>query len=114
MNRFADVLIASAVLVLTLPLLFVVSLAIKWDSAGPVLEREVCVGCRGRRFQVLRFRTTVHAPDDPRSAWSRREVTTFGVFLRYTRIDHLPQLLNVLRGDMSLVDVDGRSPSFLE
>jgi lipopolysaccharide/colanic/teichoic acid biosynthesis glycosyltransferase len=114
MSRLADVLLASVMLVLTFPLLFIVSLAIKWGSTGPVLERELCVGCRGRRFQLLRFRTTVHVPHDPRSAWSRREITTIGVFLRYTRIDHLPQLLNVLRGDMSLVDMDGRSPSFLE
>lgn len=91
MSRLADVLIASVMLLLAFPLLIIVSLAIKWDSAGPVLERELCVGCRGRPFQLLRFRTTVHVPDAPRSAWSRREVTTVGVFLRYTRIDHLPQ-----------------------
>src|SRR5262249_38313785 len=113
MSRPADVVIASVLLVLAFPLLLIVSLAIKWDSTGPVLERELCIGCRGRRFKLLHFRMTVHSPDDPRPAWPQQQLSCVGEFLRYTRIEHVPQLFNVLRGDISLIDVDGRSPSFL-
>jgi lipopolysaccharide/colanic/teichoic acid biosynthesis glycosyltransferase len=62
MSRLADVLIASVVLVLTFPLLIIVSLAIKWGIAGPVFERDLYAGCRDRRFQLLQFRTTYTYP----------------------------------------------------
>ena len=110
MSRFADVVIAALLLLITLPLLILVALAIRWDSPGPILVRHSCVGS-GRRFQILEFRTVAHGPDH-RSASDVR-ITRVGGFLRYTRIDTLPQLINVLRGEMSLLDRNARSPSFL-
>jgi lipopolysaccharide/colanic/teichoic acid biosynthesis glycosyltransferase len=62
---------------------------------------------------LLKFRTMALDPDHTASAWARKS-TRIGEFLRYTRIDSLPQLVNVLRGEMSLIDPDGSSPSFLE
>jgi lipopolysaccharide/colanic/teichoic acid biosynthesis glycosyltransferase len=65
-----------------------------------------------RRFQMLKFRTIMHDPEYTMPVWAK--MTRVGQFLRYTRIEALPQLINILRGEMSLIDRDGSSPSFLE
>jgi len=113
MSRLADAAIAGMLLGLTFPLMIIVAVAIRVDSPGAVFEREPRIGRAGRRFHVLRFRMTGRSAA-PRPGWAvKPELTRVGAFLRYTRIDSLPQLLNVLAGEMSIVDLDGRSPSFL-
>ena len=106
-------MIACLLLAITSPLMLIVTLAIKQESAGPVLGRQSCIGCSGRRFQMLKFRTTTHDPGHAKPTWAR-QTTRVGEFLRYTRIEDLPQLINVLRGEMSIIDRDVRSPSFLD
>jgi lipopolysaccharide/colanic/teichoic acid biosynthesis glycosyltransferase len=101
MGRRAEVLSAGALLALTMPLLIAIALLIKLECPGPVLESRERLGQGGRRFRMLGFRTTVHAPDQPRGA---RRITRLGQFLRSTRIDALPQLINVLRGEMRMAD----------
>ena len=108
MKRLFDILFAAGMLILLGPLLLVVALAIKLDSSGPILFRHVRLGRHGRPFGYLKFRTMlVHAAEtatgpvfklqaDPR-------ISRVGSFLRKTAIDELPILLNVLRGDMSIV-----------
>jgi lipopolysaccharide/colanic/teichoic acid biosynthesis glycosyltransferase len=113
MKRLADFVIACVLLAITLPLMIIVALAIKLESAGPVLDRQTCIGCNGRRFQALKFRTVVHDPENATPAWAQR-TTQLGQFLRYTRIEDLPQLINVLRGEMSIIDRDARSSTFLD
>jgi lipopolysaccharide/colanic/teichoic acid biosynthesis glycosyltransferase len=113
MKRLADVVIACALLAITSPLMMIVALAIKWESPGPVLDRQSCIGRGGRRFQMLKFRTFVHDPEHAMPVWLRAP-TQIGHFLRYTRIEALPQLINMLRGEMSMIDRDGHSPSFLD
>ena len=114
-SRVADAVIAGILLAFTLPLMIAIAVAIRWDGAGPVFEKEPCVGRGGRRFNMLQFRTTVSADHEQRAtSWARPQLTRVGAFLRYTRIESLPQLINVLFGDMSIVERDGRSPSFLE
>jgi len=110
MRRLGDVVIASVLLVVTLPLMLLVAVAIRCASSGPALERQTCICHGGRRCQILKFRTVklTHEP-----VWARKP-TPFGQFLRHTRIDVLTQLINVLRGEMSLVDRHARSPSFLD
>jgi lipopolysaccharide/colanic/teichoic acid biosynthesis glycosyltransferase len=105
MNRFSDQVAAFILLILTLPLLALVALAIKYESSGPVFEKQPQIGQGGRVCILLTFRTTRHAPD-ARAAWTR-DVTRVGEFLRYTRIDTLPQLFNVLQGDLALYSRDG-------
>src|SRR5262249_15230811 len=112
MRRVADLAIANAILVFALPLMILVALAIRWEGPGPIFERHTCIA-RGRRFQMLNFRTTVYDPERRIPVWARKP-TPLGEFLRYTRIERLPQLINVLRGDISLLDPDGGSPSFLD
>ncbi|MEX0850367.1 MAG: sugar transferase, partial [Gaiellaceae bacterium] len=120
LKRSFDVLGATAGLILLSPLLLIVAAWIKLDSRGPILFRQVRMGARERTFSVLKFRTMVDdaesrkagvahlnmhldadprmfkVPDDPR-------ITRIGGFLRRWRIDELPQLINVVRGEMSLV-----------
>lgn len=112
MKRLADVLIACALLALTAPLLLLIAIALKLESPGPVLERRSCIG-RGRRFQILYFRTIAGDPEGSVPLWLRQP-TLLGHFLRLTRIEALPQLINVLRGEMSMIDPQRRSPSFLD
>jgi exopolysaccharide biosynthesis polyprenyl glycosylphosphotransferase len=106
-KRLLDVAIASLALLWLAPLLCLISLAIKLDSPGPVLFRQERLGQWRRPFSCLKFRTMCEdaerhtgpvwaASDDPR-------ITRVGRFLRKSRMDELPQLLNVLRGEMSLV-----------
>jgi lipopolysaccharide/colanic/teichoic acid biosynthesis glycosyltransferase len=112
MRRLADLVITCALLTLSLPLVLLVALAIKCEGPGPIVEKHSCIGRTGR-FQMLRFRTSLHDPDRILPIWARKP-TTVGRFLRHTRIEALPQLVNVLRGEMSLIDPDARSPSFLD
>jgi lipopolysaccharide/colanic/teichoic acid biosynthesis glycosyltransferase len=111
--RLGDGVTACIFLALTAPLMLVVSFAIRCDSPDPVFDRETHIGCCGRGFQMLRFRITFYDPD--RSVpISAQRTTQVGQFLRYSRIEALPQLINVLRGEMSLIEPVGSSPTFLD
>ena len=112
-RRVLDELIAYSVLAITGPLLVLVALAIKLETPGPVLVGENRIGLDGRPFQMLKFRTYPHSDDRSLPPWGR-DPTELGKVLRFTRIELLPQLINVLRGEMSIVDADGRSRSFLD
>jgi len=94
MGRLGDVLISSALLAFTLPLIAMISLAIKFESPGPVFERKERVRRDGRHFELLTFRVTVY---DLKHKVSRSQKTRIGEFLEYTRIEELPQLINLLR-----------------
>jgi putative colanic acid biosynthesis UDP-glucose lipid carrier transferase len=107
LKRSEDLLLASAMLVLLFPVLSIIALAIKIDSRGPVIFRQERYGFNNNRIMVLKFRTMHHDPNpDPTVIQARRNdprVTRVGAVLRRTSLDELPQLLNVLRGDMSLI-----------
>jgi len=113
MRRLLDVLIALGLLAMTAPLMLLTAVAIKAESRGPILVSENCVGLGGRRFRMLKFRTVPHDPDCTTPSWAGK-ATPLGVFLQYTRIEALPRLMNVVRGEMSIIDPDGRSPCFLD
>ena len=113
MRCLADLVVACVVLAATLPLALLIALAIKCEGPGPIFERQTWIGRRGRRFQMLKFRTTVADREHNVPVWARK-TTQVGQFLRSTRIENLPQLCNVLRGEMRLIDPDGSSPSFLD
>jgi lipopolysaccharide/colanic/teichoic acid biosynthesis glycosyltransferase len=117
-KRVSDIMLASTLLMATLPLMFFVALAIKFDSAGPVFCRQERVGLRGRRFAVFKFRS-IRAPveADGCPVWVEMPdhwVTRVGGFIRWTGINELPQLLNVLRGEMSIVGPRPERPFFVE
>jgi sugar transferase (PEP-CTERM system associated) len=106
-RRALSILASTVLLVLVLPLLPLVVLAIKLDSAGPVLYKQERVGRRGTKFFCYKFRTMRRdAEADTGPTWARDDdprITRVGRILRLSRIDEIPQLWNVLKGDMSFV-----------
>ena len=105
-KRAFDILVSLAGLIVLLPLLLLVATAIKLDSSGPVFFRQWRVGRRFRRFGIYKFRTMIDDAFDrglPITVGQDSRITRVGKILRKTKIDELPQLLNVLKGDMSLV-----------
>jgi exopolysaccharide biosynthesis polyprenyl glycosylphosphotransferase len=106
-KRIEDVVIAGACLLLTLPLLPGIALCIKLDSRGPVLFKQKRLGANNLPFNLLKFRTMFVEQTDPLGQQLTRagdpRITRVGKFLRMTSMDELPQLINVLRGEMSLV-----------
>lgn len=102
-----DKVLAGLALLLVAPLLCFVALLIKLDSPGPILFRQARFGFNNHHIDVFKFRTMHAAMADPSGACQTRQndprVTRVGAFLRRTSLDELPQLLNVLKGDMSLV-----------
>lgn len=117
-KRLFDLVIASIALLLTLPLMFIIAILIKCDSRGPALYRQERVGLRGRRFILYKFRSMrVDAEAAGIPEWAAvgdPRITNVGKFIRHTRIDELPQLLNVLRGEMSVVGPRPERPYFVE
>jgi lipopolysaccharide/colanic/teichoic acid biosynthesis glycosyltransferase len=107
--------IASALGVFVGPLIAFIGLAIKLDSSGPVFCRQPRIGLIGRRFFVFKFRTVMHDPERASSGlrwdWHAHE-TRVGRFLSYTRMEDLPQLINVLRGEMTLIGAGGKPHVF--
>jgi len=103
-KRILDVLVAAAVLLLASPILLAAALAIRLAMGPPVLFRQVRAGYGGRPFVLLKFRTMREAAgEDGRPLPDAQRLTHLGRLLRRTSIDELPQLFNVLRGEMSLV-----------
>jgi lipopolysaccharide/colanic/teichoic acid biosynthesis glycosyltransferase len=117
MKRAFDASLAALGLFLLFPLLVVIAVLIKCDSPGPVFFRQVRIGRRLQPFRIYKFRTMIpHAPrpgglitvgDDPR-------ITRVGHWLRKTKLDELPQLLNVLKGEMSFVGPRPEVPLYVE
>ena len=102
MNRLVEVIIAGLLIAFTLPLMTIISLAIKIDSHGPILSRTYSLRGKGNnRIPLLKFRTTPH---DPRTVRRSPRRTRVGQFLYFTRIDELPLLFNVIRGDLRLAE----------
>ncbi len=97
---------AALALLLAAPTLIVIALLIKWDSPGPVFFRQKRLGFNNQPFNILKFRTMTQGPSGAQLQQARRNdarVTRVGSFLRRSSLDELPQLINVLRGEMSLI-----------
>jgi len=107
LNRTLDVAIAGAGLALASPILAAAAVAVKLGDGGPVLFKQTRVGKDGRDFALLKLRTMVVGAETQGAGYAVNEgdsrITRVGAFLRRTSIDELPQLWNVVRGDMSLI-----------
>ena len=116
-KRLFDICAAAFGLCLASPLLIGVAVAIKLTSPGPVFFRQKRYGYRNRRFRIFKFRTMhVHLGDQSGTRQTTKDdprITRLGRFLRKTSIDELPQLINVLKGDMSLVGPRPHVPGML-
>jgi sugar transferase (PEP-CTERM system associated) len=115
-KRVLDVIISLVILALFSPLLLIIGLAIFLESGGPVLFRQERVGLHGRTFSILKFRSMRQNAEEDGPKWASREdarITRIGGFLREYRLDEVPQLVNVLRGDMSFVGPRPERPEFV-
>jgi sugar transferase (PEP-CTERM system associated) len=117
-KRYFDLVAASALLLVTWPLMLGVALGIWLESGVPVVFRQSRVGEGGLVFELLKFRSMrLDAEGDGVARWAQQcdaRVTRFGRFIRVTRLDELPQLFNVLRGQMSLVGPRPERPFFVD
>jgi lipopolysaccharide/colanic/teichoic acid biosynthesis glycosyltransferase len=113
-KRVIDVVGASTLLILLLPILLVVAVSIKIDSRGPLLYRSRRIGRRGVQFDMLKFRKMHSDAAGPAlTSTTDERFTRVGSLLARTKLDELPQLWNVVRGDMSLVGPRPEDPSFV-
>ena len=117
-KRVFDIAISLTALVALLPVIFLIAAAVKLTSAGPVFYKQKRVGLDGRRFKIYKFRS-MHANAEAESGpvWASRDdrrVTPLGRILRRLNLDEIPQLWNVLRGDMSLVGPRPERPHFVK
>lgn len=117
LKRTIDLVGSAVGLVLLSPLLFLIAILIKLDSPGPALYTQERMGLDGKRFHVIKFRTMRTDAEQHGPGWTRPDdprKTRLGAFLRRTNLDELPQLINVLIGDMSLVGPRPERPVFVE
>ncbi len=121
-KRIVDIAAALFGLVLTAPLFVLVALAVKLDSKGPAIYRQMRVGRaladRTELFMILKFRSMrVDAEVGTGAVWAQKRdprVTRVGRFIRLTRLDEIPQLINILRGDMSLIGPRPERPGLVD
>jgi len=118
LKNIEDFVLSAVVIVLTSPLLAIIALGIKLSSPGPVLYRQERVTWNGEHFSMLKFRSMpVDAEADSGPVWATHgepRATRFGAFLRRTSMDELPQFINVLRGQMSIVGPRPERPEFVQ
>ena len=117
LKRGVDIAFSLLLLIFLSPLLLFIALLIKLDSRGPVFYTQERIGLDGRPFPVIKFRTMLHTPDSDKPGWTvandpRR--TRLGTLLRRTSLDELPQFMNVLIGDMSVVGPRPEQPAYVE
>jgi len=116
-KRVVDFLLAVLGLLISLPVSLVSALIIKLESPGPVLYLQERVGLKGEIFKVIKFRSMVSDAEKDGAVWASKNdsrVTRFGGFIRKVRIDELPQMWNVIRGEMSFVGPRPERPVFVD
>jgi exopolysaccharide biosynthesis polyprenyl glycosylphosphotransferase len=115
LKRMFDIVASAIALVVLSPVMAVCAAAVKLSSPGPIFFRQERIGYRGASFEILKFRSmTVN--DDSATQWAvdhDNRVTKVGAFLRKSHLDELPQVINVLRGDMSIVGPRPERPHFV-
>ena len=117
-KRFFDLILGSFLAMILSPLLVIIGLLVKISSRGPILYRQRRVGMDGHSFRIIKFRTMrVDAEHETGPVWAKADDprrTAIGSFLRKTSLDELPQLFNVLKGEMSLVGPRPERPNFVK
>jgi len=116
-KRLFDILAALGLLVFLAPLLVLTAIAIRLDSKGPVLYRQRRVGLGGREFEIFKFRSMRTDAEKNGALWAKADddrITRVGRLIRRTRIDEIPQAINILRGEMSFVGPRPERPEFVK
>lgn len=117
LKRLLDILISVGLLVATAPLVCAIAVMIRWETSGPVLYRQERIGQFGKPFTLFKFRSMSVGAETAAPKWAQKDdprVTRIGRFIRSTRIDELPQLVNVILGHMSLIGPRPERPFFVE
>jgi sugar transferase (PEP-CTERM system associated) len=115
-KRIMDLTISGIMLIVTAPLMALITLGVRLESPGPILYRQVRVGKKEQNFVILKFRTMREDAEENGIRWAAENdprVTKLGKWLRLTHIDELPQLWNVFKGDMSLIGPRPERPEFV-
>jgi putative colanic acid biosynthesis UDP-glucose lipid carrier transferase len=116
-KRIEDILLSTIILILISPIMFMVGLGVKVSSPGPIFYRQTRVGWNGENFDMLKFRSMPIDTEKNGVQWGsakNKTNTKFGQFIRSTSLDELPQFLNVLKGDMSIVGPRPERDIFVE
>ena len=116
-KRAIDIFVSGVLLTLTLPVMLLTALALLLEDGTPILFRQERIGLGGRTFQILKFRSMRQGSEKGRPSWtadSDPRITRVGRFIRKYRLDELPQFINILRGEMSLVGPRPEVPYFCE
>ena len=117
LKRTLDITLAVIGAVASMVLFPFIALAIKLESKGSIFYKQKRVGRGGKTFQVIKFRTMIENAEQNGAVWATKEdsrVTKFGRFLRKTRLDELPQVMNIIKGEMSVVGPRAERPEFTE
>jgi exopolysaccharide biosynthesis polyprenyl glycosylphosphotransferase len=118
-KRISDIVISLLVLLIFLPFGLILALLIKLDSRGPVFYMQDRLGLYGKPFKIIKFRSMKHGPDDPGekvilTTKDDQRITRVGKFIRRYRLDEVPQMINVLKGDMSIIGPRPDMPKLTE
>ncbi|MCB2107654.1 MAG: TIGR03013 family PEP-CTERM/XrtA system glycosyltransferase [Rhodobacteraceae bacterium] len=117
-KRCFDIFVSTALLLITLPITLVTAILVKFDSPGPIFYRQIRVGLDGKPYSIFKFRSMrSDAERDGVARWAQTNdsrVTKVGAFIRKTRIDEIPQVINILMGEMSFVGPRPERPEFVE
>ena len=117
LHRLGDLALGGGLLIFALPLMLLTIVAICFDSPGPIFYRQERVGYRGKPFVLIKFRSMRPDAEASGPVWAMEQdkrITRVGQFMRLTRIDELPQLFNILRGEMSFIGPRPERPVFVE
>lgn len=117
LKRLMDIAFSLVLLLILFPILLIVAILVKITSEGPVFYQQIRTGEHGVPFAILKFRTMVKDAEKLGVKWAEKDdprITKIGRFLRKTRLDELPQLINILRGDMSFIGPRPERPEFDE
>ena len=115
LKQAIDIIVAAVMSIVSLPITVLVAIAIKLNSPGPIFYSQVRTGLNGKKFRVHKFRSMYQDAEARGIQWAQEKdprITPVGSFIRLTRIDELPQLWNVLKGDMSLIGPRPERPEF--
>jgi sugar transferase (PEP-CTERM system associated) len=117
LRRLVSIFVSFTGLMICLPFIPIIMLAVRLSSPGPIFFLQTRVGLRGRPFSVIKFRTMRQDAEANGAAWATKDdprVTSLGRFMRKTRLDEIPQLWNVLRGEMGFVGPRPERPEFVQ
>ena len=115
LKQAIDIVMATVMIIVSLPITLPIAIAIKLTSAGPIFYSQVRTGLNGKKFRVYKFRSMYQNAESKGIQWAKEKdprITKVGSFIRLTRIDELPQLWNVFKGEMSLVGPRPERPEF--